>query len=159
MPGKPPVDFSRFFDGESLDQEDLVMWINVGTHHFVRAEDSRQFCSAARVQTAKLTHPMLGLTAHTLTNLATSSVLFSPWNYFDADVSMESRNSIVLNAAEPGQPWEVKGHKEPAYCLPQKQKPFEYHGLKQWEEDGREAKPSSVVCVFQRFERVELVLK
>lgn len=29
----PPVDFSKFFDGESLDQTDLVLWLNLGMHH------------------------------------------------------------------------------------------------------------------------------
>jgi primary-amine oxidase len=84
-PGKPTVDFAKFFDSESLNQEDLVAWINVGTHHIVRSEDS----------------------PHTLTNLATSSFLLSPFNYWDWDVSMESLNSIILNAPEPGQPWDV----------------------------------------------------
>ncbi|EEB99790.1 hypothetical protein MPER_00439, partial [Moniliophthora perniciosa FA553] len=29
----PAVNFHEFFDGESLAQKDLVMWINVGMHH------------------------------------------------------------------------------------------------------------------------------
>lgn len=29
----PPVNFDAFFDGESLDQEDLVVWFNLGMHH------------------------------------------------------------------------------------------------------------------------------
>jgi primary-amine oxidase len=29
----PPVDFSKFFDGESLNQTDLVLWLNLGMHH------------------------------------------------------------------------------------------------------------------------------
>lgn len=27
------VDFNKFFDGESIDQEDLVVWFNLGMHH------------------------------------------------------------------------------------------------------------------------------
>jgi primary-amine oxidase len=27
----PPIDFNKFFDGESLHQEDLVVWFNLGT--------------------------------------------------------------------------------------------------------------------------------
>ena len=27
---------------QSLDQEDLVLWLNLGTHHVPRAEDSRK---------------------------------------------------------------------------------------------------------------------
>lgn len=29
----PPVNFGDFFDGESLVQEDLVVWFNLGMHH------------------------------------------------------------------------------------------------------------------------------
>lgn len=29
----PPVDFAKFFDGESLNQTDLVVWFNLGMHH------------------------------------------------------------------------------------------------------------------------------
>ena len=36
LPGEPMVDFHKFFDGENITQQDLVAWINVGTHHVVR---------------------------------------------------------------------------------------------------------------------------
>lgn len=29
----PPINFAEFFDGESLNQEDLVVWFNLGMHH------------------------------------------------------------------------------------------------------------------------------
>lgn len=29
----PPINFEKFFDGESLEQEDLVVWFNLGMHH------------------------------------------------------------------------------------------------------------------------------
>lgn len=29
----PPINFADFFDGESLEQEDLVIWFNLGMHH------------------------------------------------------------------------------------------------------------------------------
>ncbi|KAF9266153.1 amine oxidase catalytic domain-containing protein [Marasmius fiardii PR-910] len=35
LPGAPVVDFHKFFDGEDITQEDLVVWVNVGTHHLV----------------------------------------------------------------------------------------------------------------------------
>jgi primary-amine oxidase len=35
----PQQDFSKFFDGESIDNEDLVVWFNLGMHHFTRSED------------------------------------------------------------------------------------------------------------------------
>jgi primary-amine oxidase len=31
--GNPPIDFDKFFDGESLRQQDLVLWFNLGMHH------------------------------------------------------------------------------------------------------------------------------
>lgn len=30
---QPIIDFDKFFDGESLEQEDLVVWFNLGMHH------------------------------------------------------------------------------------------------------------------------------
>jgi primary-amine oxidase len=35
LPGSPPVDFHKFFDGENITQEDLVAWVNLGMHHLV----------------------------------------------------------------------------------------------------------------------------
>lgn len=29
----PPIDFAKFFDGENLRKEDVVMWVNLGMHH------------------------------------------------------------------------------------------------------------------------------
>lgn len=40
LPGAPAVNFHNFFDGENITQEDLVAWVNVGTHHLPQAEDS-----------------------------------------------------------------------------------------------------------------------
>ncbi|KAL4917168.1 copper amine oxidase [Aspergillus aurantiobrunneus] len=31
----PPVDFRKFFNGESLNQTDLVVWLNLGMHHAI----------------------------------------------------------------------------------------------------------------------------
>ncbi|KAK8079437.1 hypothetical protein PG997_007255 [Apiospora hydei] len=40
VPEAPLVEFWRFFaDDEPLQQEDLVVWANLGMHHYVRAED------------------------------------------------------------------------------------------------------------------------
>lgn len=40
LPGAPVVNFHKFFDGENITQEDLVAWVNVGTHHLPQSEDS-----------------------------------------------------------------------------------------------------------------------
>ncbi|WVW86168.1 hypothetical protein I302_108209 [Kwoniella bestiolae CBS 10118] len=112
LPGKPAVDFGKLFDGESIDQEDLVVWINLGTHHIPRSEDS----------------------PNTLTNVATSYILLTPWNYNDADVSLESRNSVILN--KDGN-WVVQeGVKQPEHCVPRDTPPLTYGGIEGWDEDG-----------------------
>lgn len=74
LPGKPTVDFHSFFNGENLNQSDLVAWINIGMHHLPQAEDSPT----------------------TKTNIAQSSFILTPLNYFDADISLEMRNAVVL---------------------------------------------------------------
>ena len=61
LPMKPQQDFAKFFDDESLDQEDLVVWFNLGMHHFTRAEDI----------------PV------TLYTEVVSSIVFAPQNFFD----------------------------------------------------------------------------
>ncbi|KAL1954010.1 hypothetical protein VTO42DRAFT_1831 [Malbranchea cinnamomea] len=70
LPWKPQQDFSKFFDGESLDQEDLVVWVNMGMHHFTRAEDV----------------PM------TLYTEAYASMVFAPQNFFDRAPVDDLRN-------------------------------------------------------------------
>ncbi|KAI2624880.1 amine oxidase catalytic domain-containing protein [Hypoxylon sp. NC1633] len=61
MPWKPQQDFSKFFDDESVEGTDLVLWLNLGMHHFTRAEDI----------------PV------TLYSEAVSSIMFAPQNFFD----------------------------------------------------------------------------
>jgi primary-amine oxidase len=39
LPWAPQQDFSKFFDGESIEEEDLVVYFNLGMHHFTRSED------------------------------------------------------------------------------------------------------------------------
>ncbi|KAG2012930.1 copper amine oxidase [Coprinopsis cinerea AmutBmut pab1-1] len=100
LPGAPPVDFDKFFDGDSIDQEDLVLWINIGAHHLPHAEDS----------------------PNTKTNVASSSFMLTPMNYFDFDVSMESLNSVMLkDPTRVGGPYEDNGVKGDWYCNVQPQ--------------------------------------
>lgn len=61
LPFTPQQDFSKFFDGESVEDEDLVVWFNLGMHHFTRSEDV----------------PV------TLYTEAYSSIVFAPQNFFD----------------------------------------------------------------------------
>ncbi|KAJ7168667.1 amine oxidase catalytic domain-containing protein [Mycena filopes] len=123
LPGAPPVDFYKFFDGESLEQEDLTAWVNLGMHHIPRAEDS----------------PM------TLTNIATSSVLLTPFNFNDWDPAMESMNAVVINVPEPGEAWTVDDNGvEIEYCVPPRVPEFTYPGMSTFEDDGTPGKPLRV---------------
>ncbi|CAM1508850.1 Fc.00g025890.m01.CDS01 [Cosmosporella sp. VM-42] len=61
LPGAPQQDFLKFFDGESVEDTDIVLWFNLGMHHFTRAEDI----------------PV------TLYTEAVSSIVFAPQNFFD----------------------------------------------------------------------------
>ncbi|KAF8600307.1 amine oxidase catalytic domain-containing protein [Ceratobasidium sp. AG-I] len=78
----PPVDFSKFFDPpESIDQEDLVIYANLGMHHIPRAEDA----------------------PNTLFTDTRSSFILSPFNYFDEEPSRDIRNAILLEMDENGE--------------------------------------------------------
>ncbi|KAJ6507694.1 amine oxidase catalytic domain-containing protein [Mycena vitilis] len=125
LPGAPPVDFYKFFDGESLEQEDLTVWVNLGMHHIPRAEDS----------------PM------TLTNIATSSVMLTPFNFNDWDPATESMNAIVVNVSDvdTAQGWSGdENGVEIEYCLPPRVGKFNYPGMTTFEEDGSPGKPRRV---------------
>ncbi|KAL6298051.1 amine oxidase catalytic domain-containing protein [Sparassis latifolia] len=124
LPGKPMVDFHRFFDGENLTQADLVAWVNIGMHHLPQAEDA----------------------PNTRTNLAASSFFLTPLNYFDSDISMESTNAIVITPpVTPDGKWTHDDYGVGAvHCVPPAVPPFEYTGVKVFGLDGRPAPPASV---------------
>lgn len=75
MPWRPQQDFARLFDGEDVENADLVVWFNLGMHHFTRAEDI----------------PV------TLYSEAVSSIMFAPQNFFDRaqDGDITNRRWIV----------------------------------------------------------------
>ena len=70
--------------------------------------------------------------------------MLTPLNYFDADVSMESTNAIVLNGPPtPGAPYTFDDFGvKPAHCLPQPVPAFEYSGLTAFRLDGKKAPPA-----------------
>lgn len=78
LPSAPQQDFSKFFDDEDIDDEDLVVWFNLGMHHFVRAEDV----------------PV------TLYTEAASNIVFAPQNFNDRaqDGDLLNRRWIKYNA-------------------------------------------------------------
>jgi len=76
LPMAPPVEFYKFFDGESLVQEDLVAWVNLGMHHYTRSEDI----------------------PNTLMTEAHSSVTFAPQNWGDTEGTRDLANAVIYNA-------------------------------------------------------------
>ncbi|CAJ2507483.1 Uu.00g086690.m01.CDS01 [Anthostomella pinea] len=74
----PPINFDTFFDGESLNQEDLVMWLNLGMHHV----------------------PHTGDLPNTVFTTAHAGVQFMPSNYFDIDQSRRTVNAVRINYAD-----------------------------------------------------------
>ena len=74
----PPINFDDFFDGESLNQTDLVLWFNVGMHHV----------------------PHTGDLPNTVTTNARSGMIFSPANYFDRDQTRRTTQQVRIEYEE-----------------------------------------------------------
>ncbi|KAF4575382.1 hypothetical protein EYR36_006741 [Pleurotus pulmonarius] len=118
LPGKPVVNFHSFFDGENITQEDLVAWVNVGTHHLPQAEDA----------------------PNTRTTTATTSFFIAPLNYFDSDVSLDSLNAVLLTPpSAPGEPYlhDDYGVDQGTMCIPDPPSPFTYTDVHAYDMDGR----------------------
>lgn len=78
LPEAPLVEFWKFFNGESLEQEDLVVWVNLGMHHYTRAEDL----------------------PNTLMSEAHSSVVFAPQNWGDSEGTRDLANAVIYNKGD-----------------------------------------------------------
>ncbi|EGO55253.1 hypothetical protein NEUTE1DRAFT_85409 [Neurospora tetrasperma FGSC 2508] len=74
----PPIDFSKFFDGDSLRKEDLVLWLNLGMHHL----------------------PHTGDLPNTVMTTAHAGVHFMPSNYFEGDESRKTVNQVRINYSD-----------------------------------------------------------
>lgn len=74
-PGTPLVDFAAMVDGEAIEEEDLVVYFNLGGHHVPSSQD----------------------VPNTLMHTSASSVLFMPFNYFDDDVSRYVRQGVRID--------------------------------------------------------------
>jgi primary-amine oxidase len=75
---EPMVNFADFFDGESLLQEDLVLWFNLGMHHL----------------------PTSGDVPNTLFNIAHTSVQIIPVNFHERDPSLETQHRVRIDLNE-----------------------------------------------------------
>jgi hypothetical protein len=88
-PAEPLVDFNKMVeDREAIEDEDLVVYFNLGGHHVPSSQDI----------------------PNTLMHTSASSVLFMPFNYFDDDVSKQWRQGVRIDRA----PSQQKASKSPA---------------------------------------------
>ena len=71
----PPINFNAFFDGESLLQEDLVVWFNLGMHHI----------------------PHTGDLPNTVFTTAHSGLQIMPLNYLPGDPSRQTVNQVRID--------------------------------------------------------------
>ncbi|TCD63339.1 hypothetical protein EIP91_005658 [Steccherinum ochraceum] len=154
LPGAPPVDFHKFFDGENITQQDLVAWVNVGMHHLVK-EILQPLVDPRHSHHVNRRNPKtLQIPAHNWLPRA-------PANYFDSDISMESTNAIVITASEkPGHAfeWDEYGV-EQANCIPPRVPPFEFEDMNIVDLDGRESLAPKSVEQLKNSENVFRYLK
>ncbi|OWF49403.1 putative amine oxidase [copper-containing] [Mizuhopecten yessoensis] len=109
--GQPVVNFQSFIDdNENIVDEDLVFWLTLGTHHIPKAEDI----------------------PNTATSSSILSIQLTPFNYFNEDPSINSRDSVYITPKtefEPKQGLNIENnvdHKTES-CLP---KMFSFDELK-----------------------------
>ncbi|KAH7393640.1 copper amine oxidase [Cadophora sp. MPI-SDFR-AT-0126] len=79
-PANPAVNFAKYFDGESLDQQDLVVWFNLGMHHM----------------------PHTGDLPNTVFSTAHSAMTIEPFNYLPGDPSRATTQQIRINSDSRG---------------------------------------------------------
>jgi primary-amine oxidase len=78
LPEAPQQDFSKFFNDEKVEDEDITVWFNLGMHHFTRSEDI----------------PV------TLFTEASSSIVFAPQNFFDRAQEGDLQNRRWIETGE-----------------------------------------------------------
>ena len=74
-PLSPLVDFAKMLNDETIEEEDLVVYFNLGGHHVPSSQD----------------------VPNTLMHTSASSVMFVPFNYFDEDVSRALRQGVRVD--------------------------------------------------------------
>ena len=102
----PVLDFSRYVDGENIEDEDLVAWVTMGMIHIPHSEDI----------------------PNTATPGSSASFLLRPFNYFDEDPSMASYDGVLIMPSEDGAKIDTFGTPTKPSCTP-KEKPMEFYGL------------------------------
>ncbi|KAL2211162.1 amine oxidase catalytic domain-containing protein [Sarocladium strictum] len=79
-PEDPQVDFNKYFNGESLVQEDIVVWFNLGMHHM----------------------PHTGDLPNTVFSTAHSAITIEPFNYNLGDPSQASTQQVLIKTTDKG---------------------------------------------------------
>ncbi|KAJ7199635.1 putative copper amine oxidase [Mycena pura] len=79
-PGHPLIDFDAFFNSESLNQTDIVLWLNLGMHHV----------------------PHTGDLPNTVMTTAQSAFIISPHNYLVNDPSRGTRQMLRIDYNDSG---------------------------------------------------------
>ncbi|XP_028404456.1 amiloride-sensitive amine oxidase [copper-containing]-like isoform X1 [Dendronephthya gigantea] len=102
----PVVDFKKFIlDNESIVDEDLVSWITVAVMHIPHSED--------------------------IPNTATpgnhAGFFLRPFNYFDEDPSISSRDSVLITPTDDGSKVDRFGRPHGSQCVPP-DVPIDYNG-------------------------------
>lgn len=77
-PEDPQVDFNEYFNGESLVQEDIVVWFNLGMHHM----------------------PHTGDIPNTVFSTAHSAMTIEPFNYLMGDPSQASNQQVLIKTTK-----------------------------------------------------------
>ena len=102
----PVVDFKKFMvDNESIVDEDLITWITIGLMHIPHSED-------------------IPVTA---TPANSAGFFLRPFNYFDEDPSMASRDSVYITPSDKGSKVDRFGRPEGSQCVPP-EVPIDYNG-------------------------------
>ena len=103
----PVVDFTKYVNGENIDDEDMVAWVTMGLMHIPHSED----------------------VPNTATPGSVASFQLKPFNYFDEDPSMASYDGVVIYPSEDGTA-KINNFGTPTTpaCTP-KEKPLEFYGL------------------------------
>ena len=102
----PVLDFSKYIDGDSIEQEDLVAWVTLGLMHIMHSEDI----------------------PNTATPGNSASFLLRPFSYFDEDPSMASYDGVVIKPTKDGAQIDNFGTPTGPACTP-RNKSLEFFGL------------------------------
>ena len=101
----PIVDFSKYVNGESIENEDLVAWVTLGLMHIMHSED----------------------VPNTATPGNSASFYLRPFSYFDEDPSMGSYDGVIIKPSGNGNDIEDFGTPTGPVCAP-KNKSWEFSG-------------------------------